>query len=66
MPGLIDDVFDMKCPGCESNMRFTVCEDSIEVNCESWGTVTAPKMLNLLHGCNNPMCKWSKVKGDWD
>ena len=52
--------FHMKCPGCNNIIMFK--RGGIEVNCETKNIMPVPGLLTLWYGCDNPLCKWSKVK----
>lgn len=52
--------FFMKCPSCDSILRFNYGD--IKVNAETERAVDVGAFLRLSVGCKNPFCKWSKVE----
>ncbi len=52
-----------KCPSCHYEIEFVQTgECGIEVNCESKGKVEIPGLWLPSIVCQNPTCKWSKIK----
>ena len=55
----------MPCPSCGGDIIF-IENGSIDVNCYTHKSVKVDGLYSLFNGCKNPLCKWSKVKGDSD
>lgn len=51
----------LECPICNREIRFEK-SGTIEVNCESKQKIEVNGLWELVLGCKNPCCKWSKVQ----
>ena len=56
--------FIMPCPGCGDDIKIR--EGGLVIRAESTQRLKVKNFMQPMWACDNPFCKWSKVKIEFD